>query len=394
MRTMRILSIETSCDETAISLLEANETMDGVSFNVLANITHSQALLHSPYGGVFPALAKREHLKNLPVILEEILKPLPNPPLQGEGAAPCDYICVTSGPGLEPALWCGIVCAKELGEKWNVPVVPVNHMEGHILSVLVPQTNPSVSLEAVASHLPLSRGGSAPFEFKNSNIEFPALALLISGGHTELVLAKKIGDYEIIGKTRDDAVGEAFDKIARILGLLYPGGPEVSKLASLARSEAPSFRGGGEALRAGGVSFPRPMMHTKDFDFSFSGLKTAVLYYSQSLPAPLSQKDKMAIALEFENAVADVLVHKTKKALEEFGVQTLIIGGGVSANTFIKSEMKKMINQEFPDVQLLVPEKELTGDNALMIALAGYFKIKKDPSRVYSDIKAEGNLSL
>ncbi len=370
---MNILAIETSCDETSLSYISANETRSGTNFQVFSTITHSQIALHQEFGGVFPALAKREHQKNLPIILEKIM----------EGREIPDYICVTSGPGLEPALWCGIVFAKELGEKWNVPVVPVNHMEGHILSVLVPEQI------------------SSTFEFKNSDLQFPALALLISGGHTELVLVKNIGDYEIIGRTRDDAVGEAFDKVARILGIPYPGGPEVSKLAAQARKE--------NSLKH--PEFPRPMIHTKDFDFSFSGLKTAVLYYSQSISTPsprrasavplikgetpnISESDKMAIALEFENAVAEVLVHKTKKALEEFSVQTLIIGGGVSANTFIKSEMQKMIAQEFPNVTLLVPEKELTGDNALMIALAGYFKIKKDPTRVYTDIKAEGNLSL
>ncbi|MDB4984294.1 MAG: tRNA N6-adenosine threonylcarbamoyltransferase [Patescibacteria group bacterium] len=362
---MKILSIETSCDETAISLLSVVETGESVSFQVLANITHSQVELHQPYGGVFPALAKREHQKNLPLVLEEIMM----------GQEIPDCICVTSGPGLEPALWCGIVFAKELGEKWNIPVVPVNHMEGHILSVLVPQS------------------GDANFEFKNSDIDFPALALLISGGHTELVLVKKIGDYQIIGKTRDDAVGEAFDKVARILGLPYPGGPEISRLAAIARQEHAFNR----------ITFPRPMIHSADLDFSFSGIKTAVLYHVQGQTEnrnvtdtvfKLSDEVKQDISREFENAVSDVLVSKTKKAVDAFGAQSLIIGGGVSANSHIKNEMKNMIENNFPDMKLLVPERELTGDNALMIGIAGYFKIKKDPTRVYSDIKAEGNLGL
>jgi N6-L-threonylcarbamoyladenine synthase len=194
---MRILAIETSCDETAICLLEATETPTGVEFCVINNITHTQ-LEHVEFGGVFPAIAKREHLINLPIILDQIMKDQENP----------DVICVTNGPGLEPALWCGIVFAKELGEKWNIPVIPVNHMEGHILSVLVPNTSAPTS-----PLTPLLKGeGNRTFSF-NNEINFSALALLISGGHTELVLVNEIGDYKIIGKTRDDAVRKSNQEI-------------------------------------------------------------------------------------------------------------------------------------------------------------------------------------
>lgn len=390
---MRILAIETSCDETALCLLEATETPSGVTFHVIRNITHTQ-LEHVAYGGVFPVIAKREHQKWLPIILEKIMGPHPLPPLlEGEGHAPVDYICVTNGPGLEPALWCGITFAKELGEQYNVPVVPVNHMEGHILSVLAPGTSPlSPALEGE---------GNRTFEF-NNNFQFPALALLISGGHTELVLVKAISDYEIIGRTRDDAVGEAYDKVARMLGLPYPGGPEISKLANQFSGESK-------------IEFPRPMLHTKDYDFSFSGLKTAVLYYIQSLtsdsksspgslrepPSPLrgggpnlTEDEKIQIAHEFQNAVTDVLIKKTTRTIEDFGIETLIIGGGVSANTFITESFKKTLEKDFPHVSLHIPARELTGDNALMIALAGYFKIQKNPDVDYGDIRAAGNLTL
>lgn len=390
---MRILSIETSCDETAISLVDARKTESGISFEILGNVTHSQVSVHQEFGGVFPALAKREHQNNLvPVLLMVLNNPAQSDPGRNNADLACSFlererdlleqfkahvaglenpsieaICVTSGPGLEPALWVGINFAKALGALWNIPVVAVNHMEGHILSVIVPD----VSTE------------EKKFEFKNE-IRFPALALLISGGHTELVLAKSIGDYEIIGKTRDDAVGEAFDKVARILGLPYPGGPEISKLAL-------QFKGEGNSATP---NFPRPMITSPDLDFSFSGLKTAVLYYAQNLPQPLSQENKIAIAYEFENAVSEVLVKKTKKAIDTCGAQTLIVAGGVSANARIKSEFRKMIEQNFPETALLFPERELTGDNALMIALAGYFKIEKSPNAVYNDIRAEGNLIL
>lgn len=353
---MRILAIETSCDETALCLLEATETPTGVEFCVINNITHTQ-LEHVAFGGVFPAVAKREHQINLPIILDQIMKDQEKP----------NVICVTNGPGLEPALWCGIVFAKELGEKWQIPVVPVNHMEGHTLSVLVPP-------------LLTGEGLGVRFEFQN-NLSFPTLALLISGGHTELVLVNDIGDYKIIGKTRDDAVGEAFDKVARMMHLPYPGGPEISKLADQFSDEKK-------------LELPRPMLHSKDYDFSFSGLKTAVLYHIQGLGENITAQDKQEIAHEFQHAVADVLIKKTNKAIEEFGIQTLIIGGGVAASKFIIHSFQENLDKNFPDVKLLTPTKGLTGDNALMIALAGYFKHEKNPNATYGDIRAIGNLSL
>ena len=369
---MKILAIETSCDDTALCLMEATETSDGIHFSVLANVANSQIEIHRPFGGVFPGLAKREHQLNLPIILEQVM--------QGQDIP--DYICVTSGPGLEPALWTGIVFAKEFAAKWSIPIIPVNHMEGHILSVLVSEQDPTL-----AKKYPFS------FDVKSETIQFPALALLISGGHTELVLVKAIGDYEILGKTVDDAVGEAFDKVARILGLPYPGGPEISNLATQARAHGVFKR----------ADFPRPMLHSPNLNFSFSGLKTAVLYYVQDQTKnpdvtdtvfKLTEETKQDIAREFENAVTDVLVHKTKKAVETFGAQTLIIGGGVSANIYIKVMLQDMIYKKFPRMEFLTPTRELSTDNAIMIALAGYFKIKKSPDAVYEDIRANGNLGL
>ena len=391
---MNILAIETSCDETAISLFTANETDIGIGFNVLSNITHSQVDMHVQYGGVFPQLAKREHQRNLvPILLKTLgleLKegntnsnPEINSILEREvelleqfnryilsiPKPDIDVICVTSGPGLEPALWVGISFAKALGKLWNIPVVPVNHMEGHILSVLVPENN------------------SGDFSVSTELFPFPALALLISGGHTEMVLVRDLGDYEIVGKTRDDAVGEAFDKTARILGLPYPGGPEVSKLA-LQHDKSMNTS----------IELPRPMIHSKDYDFSFSGLKTAVLYTvrdiklanSDNIPEHL----KSEIAYEFQEAAAEVITKKTCNAIRDFGVQTLIVGGGVSANNRIKELLKEKASEIIEPNQIHFPARELTGDNALMIGLAGYFKYKKNPDSNYQDFKAEGNLSF
>jgi N6-L-threonylcarbamoyladenine synthase len=391
---MNILAIETSCDETAISLFTANETDIGIDFNILSNITHSQVDMHIQYGGVFPQLAKREHQRNLvPILLKTLgmeLKegntnsnPEINSILEREvelleqfnryilsiPKPDIDIICVTSGPGLEPALWVGISFAKALGKLWNIPVVPVNHMEGHILSVLVPENN------------------SGDFSVSTELFPFPALALLISGGHTEMVLVRDLGDYEIVGKTRDDAVGEAFDKTARILGLPYPGGPEVSKLA-LQHDKSMNTS----------IELPRPMIHSKDYDFSFSGLKTAVLYTvrdiklanSDNIPEHL----KSEIAYEFQEAAAEVITKKTCNAIRDFGVQTLIVGGGVSANNRIKELLKEKASEIIEPNQIHFPARELTGDNALMIGLAGYFKYKKNPDSNYQDFKAEGNLSF
>ncbi|MDQ3076621.1 MAG: tRNA (adenosine(37)-N6)-threonylcarbamoyltransferase complex transferase subunit TsaD [bacterium] len=382
---MKILGIETSCDETAVCIVEAEGGIQKPTFDVLGNALYSQIKIHAEYGGVFPMIAKREHAKNLVPLFKKALedaglyKELPqNIPqdvleklklilsreydlyetlikvVNSIKKPDIDLISVTSGPGLEPALWVGIVFAQALSEVWNIPVIGANHMEGHIIS-------------------PLITAGS--------EVVFPALALLISGGHTELVLAKGWMQYEVIGKTRDDAVGEAFDKVARLLSMPYPGGPLVSKLAHDARTAhtTPQFK------------LPRPMIKTDDFDFSFSGIKTAVLYTIQKIPK-LTEDQKKEMALEFENAVTEVLVAKTRKALEEYEIKTLIIGGGVIANTYIREEFTKLIS-EFTETKLLIPETTMATDNAVMIAAAGY--INHLGGKVAAkDIIAEGNLAL
>ena len=304
---MRILAIETSCDETGISILEAKETSKSYNFKVLGNLISSQVKIHREYGGVFPALAKREHIKNLPILFKKILA---KTKLE-KTKKPFDLIIVTSGPGLEPALWTGIVFAKELSEKYKVPIIPANHMEGHIVSVFAKNTG--------------------EFKLEKNKANFPILSLLISGGHTEIVLVKDYGKYKILGETVDDAVGEAYDKVARMLELPYPGGPEISRLAEERRKIIlKSFKEPEVGLKASlksdfgpksiPIKLPRPMIYTKDFNFSFSGLKTAVLYLIRDLKKAnieIDQNMKSKIALEFENAVSETLVYKTKKALEK-----------------------------------------------------------------------------
>lgn len=415
---MRILSIETSCDETAVSMVEVEGTLPAPRFHVLGNALLSQIDIHKEYGGVYPNLAKREHSRNLVPLLKEVLeqscgrsklqapssKQIPNDKIQKLKqllarepellkqfleyiptitTPAIDAIAVTYGPGLEPALWVGVNFAKALHEVWGVPVLPVNHMEGHIYSVLLNRVDMSLSTKLQEPRTKQIQNT------KNKNqISFPALALLISGGHTELVHIADWGKHEIIGATRDDAVGEAFDKVARILGLPYPGGPEISRYANKARNKNQDKRTKNQ------ITLPRPMIDTKDFDFSFSGLKTAVLYLVREL-GELTSEQKANIAREFEDAVADVLVVKTRRALSEYGASTLIVAGGVAANAHIRTSLSALAS-EYRGLIPVFPDMALTGDNALMIAVAAFVAQKTGHTSppLLEELRACGTLSL
>ncbi len=386
---MKILSIETSCDETAISIVEATGGFPHASYKILGNALFSQVDIHREFGGVFPQVAKREHAKTLVPMLQKALgeaslliaenhdlmredtesltEILVREPglsdsliafLGTHAKPPIDLISVTSGPGLEPALWVGINFARALAHIWNIPVVSVNHMEGHVLSSIFD-------------------GTSLP------ELSFPAIALLISGGHTELVLMRDYATYELIGQTRDDAVGEAFDKVARMLGLPYPGGPEIGTLAEHARREnLPSF-----------LTLPRPMLDSNDFDFSFSGLKTAVRYALAE--KNLSRDEKAAVAREFEDSVTDVLLKKSHSAIDKFNAKTFIIGGGVSANSFIRERFGTFFRNKYPMLTLYIPRIALSTDNSVMIALAGHARTEQALSpRNTASIRADGNRAL
>ncbi|MDO8521343.1 MAG: tRNA (adenosine(37)-N6)-threonylcarbamoyltransferase complex transferase subunit TsaD [bacterium] len=446
---MLILSIETSCDETALAIVEAVETVefkdrdtrsglkavssrlrpasDGQArpdlvsrsidaLRVLAENTLSQVALHKEYGGVFPMLAKREHARTLVPLLiktlkdaglykktsrhviesplrqdfQEILDREPELFAQFINEVPYidppafDAIAVTQGPGLEPALWVGINFAKALSLIWKVPVIPVNHMEGHLVSAL---------LKRAQTHADLTQKNADKTEYQIREVEFPILGLLVSGGHTELVLMREWNNYEVVGETRDDAVGEAFDKVARMLSLPYPGGPEISRLAL---SGTP-----------GVYPLPRPMLRSGDYHFSFAGLKTAVLYLiknitkgspsdtnSQGSPLMmLDDKQKADIAREFEEACIEVLVSKTLRAAKEFGAQTIVVGGGVAANTRLRETLAQKITEDIPGAKLFVPNLALATDNALMIALAGALSIDRATNDL-SLLRADGNWRL
>ncbi len=397
---MNILAIETSCDETAIAIINTKEDFlhsENPQFKVLSDEVISQIDIHAEYGGVFPAMAKREHAKNLVPLLEHSLRQaqlwkerdsttsLPHelrdilhrePELadaleklhQHIDTPAINMIMVTHGPGLAPALWVGVNFARALAKLWNIPIIPVNHMEGHISSILL---KPEYKNENQAL-LPVSQ------------TNFPIIALLISGGHTQLVLVKDWCKYEIIGETIDDAVGEAFDKVARMLGMPYPGGPKISTAAKKGQENE-------------SINLPRPMIHSGDYRFSFSGLKTAARYLIQDLEKnnQLNDQSISDIAREFEHAVTDVLIKKTSAAIQEHSAQGLIVAGGVSANIHITNHLKQLTN-EF-DIPLYLPERNLCGDNALMIASAGfiqYWKKQKTATISPSEIAAVANLKL
>ena len=379
---MRILAIETSCDETAVALLAFTKQGTATRYHILAEKLYSQSDIHSTYGGVYPSLAKREHQKILPILTKELLETASL--LQKDSSAEItntiqdicvrepamlsaieqhfshtkpeaiDVLAVTQGPGLAPALWVGVNFVRTLSLLWDIPVIPVNHMEGHIVSALITDT------ELITP-------------------DYPLLALLVSGGHTELVLADSPGAYQKIGQTLDDAAGEAFDKVARLLGLPYPGGPALAKLADVARKQNLTSP----------TTFPRPMLQDSTCNFSYAGLKTAVRVFCEK-HRNLSDTDKAAIAMEFENAVIETLTEKTRRALEIYTPKSIVVGGGVSANTHLRKAMHDLAEQ-YPNTILYLTNRTYATDNALMIALAAY--INHTPV-VAETLAAQANLSF
>ncbi|MFA5086658.1 MAG: tRNA (adenosine(37)-N6)-threonylcarbamoyltransferase complex transferase subunit TsaD [Candidatus Paceibacterota bacterium] len=385
---MTILAIETSCDDTGISVINAEKKKKHYSFSdfeILSENVSSQNEVHSPYGGVFPALAKREHQKALVPLL---LKTLKGSKLLKENKKGLnlkktlklekmlernkelfadlkeflkkydipniDAIAVTAGPGLEPCLYTGVNLARALSFYWDIPVTKVNHIEGHILSSWL-----------------------SPIE----KIEFPAVALVVSGGNTQIVYMEEIGKYKIVGETKDDAAGECFDKTARILGLPYPGGPNISKKAK--EFKKPVFN----------ISLPRPMIREKNYDFSFSGLKTAVLYdfKKRSEKEKASKQYIVEMAHEIQRSITDVLTSKTMRAARDLKAKSIILGGGVSANKEIAKEFKKLCKKE--KINCIVPLPRFSTDNASMIGLAAL--ISKNAKRTaWQKLKPDSNLKI
>ncbi len=338
---MIILAIETSCDETAAALVEASGELKNPRFKVLKSEISSQIELHRPYGGVEPGLARREHIKNLPAVCEAVVS--------GEDWKDIDAVAITVGPGLEIALWAGIDFAKDLAKKHKKPLLGANHLEGHLYSPL------------------LSLGG------KDKNPKLPAIGLVVSGGHTILLVLESIDKWKKIGETKDDAVGEAFDKVARLLGLPYPGGPEIQRIAQKGNAKS--------------IDFPRPMLNQKNFDFSFSGLKTSVLYYLRG--RKLTPKLKADVAAAFQMAAVDTLVQKTIKAAYTYKAKSVFLAGGVAANKLLRDTLSKRTKEV--GLEFYMPEFKYSTDNAAMIAVAAYMNYEK--GKKYR-IVSQANLNL
>jgi N6-L-threonylcarbamoyladenine synthase len=308
----RILGIESSCDESGVALIDEK-------CGLMAHALYSQVAQHAEYGGVVPELASRDHVRKLLPLVDQVLEEAGTKPEE------IDAIAYTAGPGLVGALLVGAMLARGLGWSWGIPVLPVHHMEGHLLAPMLEENPP----------------------------EFPFIALLVSGGHTQLVKVEGLGDYELLGDSLDDAVGEAFDKTAKLLGLGYPGGPELALLAE--QGEPGRFR------------FPRPMTDRPGLDFSFSGLKTFALNTIKGVDG--SMQDRADIALAFEQAVVETLIIKCRRALREHDARRLVVAGGVSANRHLRSALQKMALKE--GAQVFFPRMEFCTDNGAMIALAG-----------------------
>jgi N6-L-threonylcarbamoyladenine synthase len=352
-KKIHILAIETSCDDTSVSIIQAKEKGGLLKgFKVVSNKTSSQVELHAGYGGVYPALAKREHKKNLPQVFKAATK--------GFDVNKIDLFAITVGPGLDPCLWTGINFIQEMLPNSRKPSVPVNHVEAHILANFLSKVI-----------------GEAEFGKKY----LPAAALAVSGGHTMLFRMEKIGKYELLGQTRDDAAGECFDKAARILGLGYPGGPQISEQARrYEKRKKPVIK----------ITLPRPMLNQKNYDFSFSGLKTAVLYcHKKQKPEIAGSKEYLeAMSCEIEQAIVDVLVAKTIKAALNTQAVSIIAGGGVAANGLLRKRLRSEAKKF--NLKLLLPEEIYCADNAAMIGVAGYFGYQRgeavsDPGSLKSD---------
>lgn len=330
-KSVKILAIETSCDETAASVLSGALNSKLPQFKFLSSVIKSQIKIHRKTGGIVPEVAARQHISAIQPVVTTALK-----------NADCklddiNYIAVTSGPGLIVSLIVGVEFAKGLAAGANLPLIPTNHMAGHLYS---------------------SFATSIQKQTKTKD-RFPALAIIVSGGHTMFLLMKDYHKYKLLGQTLDDAAGEAFDKVARLLKLPYPGGPEISKLAKLGKAD---------------LLFPRPMLNESNYNFSFAGLKTAVLYYLNKQAKPLTKQHKANVAMSFENAVVDVLTKKAERAIQKYNCQTIMLSGGVAANTALRESLTNLCEKQGLDFK--VPSLEMCGDNAQMIALAAYFYLR------------------
>ncbi|MBP8617623.1 MAG: tRNA (adenosine(37)-N6)-threonylcarbamoyltransferase complex transferase subunit TsaD [Candidatus Pacebacteria bacterium] len=362
---MLILSIETSCDETAMALLNISQSKSKIQYRVLSESVASQIKLHRRYGGVVPNLASREHAKNFPIILKQTLK-TSYPPISFKNL---DLIAATIGPGLLPSLLIGVNGAKTLSWFLNKPLAGVNHLTGHLFSFLLNE------------EFQTSEGYS--FDLSKQKDVFPAIGLIVSGGHTTLVKLSGFSKIKMLGETRDDAAGECLDKCARLLNLGYPGGPIIAKLAK-------------NNPKITKVKFPRPMANSDNYDFSFSGLKTAVLYFVQSLTEQEKKELLPQMCYEIQEAVVDVLIIKALKAAREYSAKSLVLGGGVTANNRLREKI--MLAAQREHLQLFLPPIKYATDNATIMALPAYLRYHKVSQKIlinnWKKLDAKANITI
>jgi N6-L-threonylcarbamoyladenine synthase len=349
---MTILGIETSCDETTAAVVRINE--DDKKVELLSNVIATSLSLHAKTGGIVPEVAAREQVKFIIPVIEESLKVLKKPESE------IDALAVTVGPGLIGSLLVGVETARTFSYIWNKPIIPVNHLFGHIFANFI-RSNSKLKTQ--------NSNQESLIRNQKSEILFPAIALIVSGGHTDLVLMKNHHDIKWLGGTRDDAAGEAFDKTGRLLGLSYPAGPLIEKLATGIEKDI--------------YHFPRPIIGSDDFDFSFSGLKAAVFREVQSTKQ-LNNEIIYNICYSLQEAIFDVLIKKTLKAAKKYNAKSILLGGGVAANQTLRKRFEFEIRNLKLEISLFIPEKRLCTDNAAMIAAAAFFNPEKTDWRKIS----------
>lgn len=458
MSDIKILAIETSCDETAAAVIEEV----GGRPVVLSNVISSQVDLHAITGGVVPEVASRAHMEKIIPVIQESLEnahyPLPITHSNGQMnkdqlmknekremkncqhlLAGITHLAVTSGPGLIGSLLVGFNTAKALAYGLDLPIIPINHIEGHIYSAMggklinnqdtITRKNTITNTQKSINNLDIDNCDlDINCKLEIGTWKFPLISLTVSGGHTSLTLMKDHGVYETIGETLDDAVGEAYDKVAKLLNLGYPGGPVVSKFANEFRNKLSIFnfqfpknsqqsnnqfenkKINGEMSKMENeklqspIVLPRPLLHDGTFNFSFSGLKTAVLYAVKKILSENSWEStdeipeniKENICFEFEEAVADVLSSKLKKAIEKYSPKAVVFAGGVSANGYLKERLRGVVSGIDPEdnIKFLTPGKNMSGDNAAMIGLAAYYHIKRGDVKKWDQIHVDSGAEL
>ena len=356
---MNILAIETSCDETAIAVVKFNKDI----IDIISNNVFSQIKIHNQYGGIIPEIAARNHVLKIIPVLDKSLSQFKKNKIKNK----IDVIAVTVGPGLITSLMVGIETAKVLSYYWKKPCIAVNHIEGHIYANFI----------------------------NNSNlVDFPAIILTVSGGHTNIILMEKHLKYKVIGRTLDDAAGEAFDKIARLLKLSYPGGPSIANVIDSAKT---AKKGMLNLNNVENIVLPRPMINSKDYNFSFSGLKTAAFYLIKKLKKNkknLTNDELVKICIEVQQSIIDVLIAKTVRAAKNYKAKTVMLTGGVSANKELRKQMQKVIKINLPKTKFQTPDIKYTTDNAVMIARVAYEYAKRKKFTPWQKLKANPNLKI